>query len=89
MTHALNISVTKSWPIVIHFILEILLLKSFIYNSAPAEKAIIAKAMLLRKFSFGNVSVGIKFKKDDPAMIPVTIKPVTNGNLIFWKNFAI
>ena len=74
------IRVTKSWPMVIHFILEILLLKSFIYNSAPAEKAIIAKAILLRKFNFGKVSEGIKFNKEVPAIIPVTINPVTNGN---------
>ena len=70
------IRVTKSWPMVIHFILEILLLKSFIYNSAPAEKAIIANAILLRKFNFGNVSEGIKFNKDVPAIIYYILRPI-------------
>ena len=30
-----------------------------------------------------KVSEGIKFNKEVPAIIPVTINPVTNGNLIF------
>ena len=48
-----------------------------------------ARARLLRKFNFGNDSEGIKFKKEDPANIPVIIKPVINGSLIFWKTLAI
>jgi hypothetical protein len=60
-----------------------LLLSSLRYNSAQAEKAIIAKAMSFKKLSFGSESEGIKFKTEDPAMIPVMIRPVISGNLIF------
>lgn len=48
-----------------------------------------ARARLLRKFNFGNDSEGIKFKKEDPAIIPVIIKPVIKGSFILWKIFAI
>jgi hypothetical protein len=66
-----------------------LLRKSSKYNSAPAEKAIIAKAISFKKFKF-SIAVGvIKFRNEDPAMRPVIMKPVISGNFIFWNNFAI
>jgi hypothetical protein len=83
ITDELSISVMTNCPIVIHLILNNLLLRSSIYNSAPAEKAIIASARLFRKFNFGSVSEGMKFKTEEPAIIPVTINPVIKGNLIF------
>ena len=76
-------------PIVIHLILLILLLKSSKYNSEPAEKAIIAKAISFKKWSLSTASCGIKFKTEEPATIPVIINPVIKGNLIFWNTFEI
>ena len=83
MITELIMNVITSCPIVIHLILFILLRNSFKYSSEPAEKAIMDKAISFRKSSFSKASGVIKFNTDEPAMIPVMIRPVIKGNFIF------
>ncbi len=89
MTTLVDTNVMTSCPIVIHLILFILLRKSLRYNSEPAAKAIMANAIWFKKFNFLIASGVIKFNTEEPAMIPVIIKPVISGNLIFWNTWAI
>ena len=49
-----KIKVSKNWKIVIHLMLFNLLLKSSRYNSAPAEKAMMDRAISFKKFNFSN-----------------------------------
>lgn len=74
---------------VIHLMLFNLLRKSSKYNSAPAENAIIAKAISFKKFKSCTAVGVIKFRNDEPAIRPVIMKPVMRGNFIFWNTFAI
>ena len=66
-----------------------LLRKSSKYNSAPAENAIIAKAISFKKFKSCTAVGVIKFRTDEPAISPVIMNPVISGNFIFWNTFAI
>ena len=60
-----------------------LLLSSLTYSSAPAAKAMKAKAVSFMKFKLVLALLGMSPIINGPVIIPVNIRPVMRGSLIF------